>query len=108
MMPWGIVPEIQRCLKKGGLFFSSWPKIPWNDVPTGFSLVKEGQWSRVWKNAKIPKALLPNGSPTTFPLSPFIQANIIAHRYGNPRRHGSSYIYFDGISPGYSLWQKPL
>lgn len=100
--------ELDRCLKPGGLFFSSFPR--WSLVePRHFSLLIEGAWKQGGKEGgRMLQQDYPDVAPTAFPCSPCIMSNIVTHRYGDARSYGSSYIYWDGISPGYKVWRKPL
>ncbi|HEV7121234.1 MAG TPA: hypothetical protein VGN56_00240 [Candidatus Paceibacterota bacterium] len=102
-----LAKEIDRCLRPGGMFFSSYPRTDFGAVLKGYELLIEGSWGHGGKPITFPAWKLPAGVPTRFPQSPTIIHNIRVHQHGNPRAMGTQYIYFDGISPGYRLWKKP-
>ena len=106
LMPSYVASELTRCIKSGGLFFSSFPKYDFGNVNEDFCLVAEGRWRHDARSVCIPDAVLPNGRPVCFPQSPTVRSNIMEHAFGNPRSRGSGYIYFDGISPGWRVWRK--
>lgn len=99
-------PELQRCLKPGGLFFSSYPATDIGLVPTDFELLAEGRWHKPGQGVTF--AEMPMDRPSRFPQSPTVTHNMRVHWYGDPHAVGTSYIYFGGISPGYRLWRKPI
>ncbi len=105
-MPSNVASELSRCVKSGGLFFSSFPKYDFGNVGDDFSLVAEGRWRHDTRTICVRDATFPSGRTIYFPQSPTVRSNIIEHAFGNPRSRGSSYIYFDGISPGWRLWRK--
>ncbi len=107
-MVWPIHAELERCLKPGGIFFSSFTAYDMSRVPTNFTLLKSGRWRYRPDWVQIESGILPKGIPDRFPQSFTIRSNIATHRNGNPRAHGSSYVYCEGISPGWHLFQKPL
>ncbi len=103
----GIGAELDRCLKPGGFFFSSFPRMDLGLVPNSFTLLHRGYWEKLGEiaalsvsNLVVPKLF--------FPQSNTIWANMYTHRFGNPHKYGSGYLYSDGIAPGYRLWQKPV
>lgn len=104
---WPIHTELERCLRPGGIFFSSFPAYDMGIVPKNFIQLEKGRWGfRPWW-VEIEGHKLPPKSPTRFPQSFTVRDNIFGHRFGNPRARGSSYVYSGGISPGWVLWQKP-
>jgi len=98
--------ELSRCLKPGGMFFSSFPMIDVADMSGHFTLIESGGWGE-HECLAIDPSLLPASAPYRFPQSLILAHNIHVHRHGDPRSGGSSYIYRDGINPGWNLWQKP-
>ncbi|MGE5541051.1 MAG: class I SAM-dependent methyltransferase [Bacillota bacterium] len=99
--------ELARCLKPGGLFFSSYPRYDLGRVTQDFQLVTHGKWRGIYEATALSEELVPEHPARIFPQSPVIAHNIRVHRHGDPLARGTSYVYFDGISPGYALWQKP-
>ena len=95
--------ELERCLKPGGLFLSSYPRYDLGRQPGNFELLAEGRWER---RSNVTQALDEVVS-FIFPQSPILKQNIRVHTWGDPRSLGTSYIYYDGILPGYRLWRKP-
>ena len=100
--------ELRRCLKPGGLFFSSFPAHEMATVPKDFVHLQSGRWGLRPEWIEIDCELAPTRAPVRFPQSTTLRSNIREHAFGDPASRGSSYIYFDGISPGWNLWQKPL
>lgn len=99
--------ELERCLKPGGIFFSSFPAFDLARVPEHFVHLADGGWMH-GKHVRLDTYLLPKGAPSLIPQSPVLRSNIRTHRFGNPQAGGSGYLYHDGIRPGWKLWQKPL
>lgn len=99
--------ELDRCLKPGGLFFSSYPRHHMGGVPKTFGLIGEGRWHRESESVRVNHLLLPSGAPYQFPQSPTVSGNIRAHARGHESLRSSNYVYHDGIAPGWKLWQKP-
>ena len=100
--------ELQRCLKPGGLCFSSYSKFDMARVPESFLKLSHGRWAQRTAHIEIDSALLPTNTPNRFPQSFTLESNIRAHRSRDRDSFSSSYIYHDGISPGWCLWQKPV
>ena len=100
-----IGPELERCLKPGGLFFSSFPAYDLGVPPESFDLLEEGQWNRETLTIRSDK--LRDGEPRVYPQSPVLTNNIETHARGLNRSAPSGSIYAQGISPGYRLWRKP-
>jgi len=98
-----MVPELARCIKPGGLFFSSYPRTDSGFVPRNFELLSEDHWYKLDEEVIFQK--LPE--PNRFPQSPTVSHNMRVHRYGDPLARGTAYTYYSGISPGYRLWRKP-
>ncbi|GEM_PF-4198896 len=99
--------ELSRCLRPGGLFFSSFPAYPVGTIPKDFVCIGRGDWKHDPQEVTIPRHMLPKGAPSVFPQSRVIRSNIRLHRNGLHRTQPSGYLYKDGISPGWELWQKP-
>lgn len=104
----GIDAELDRCLKPGELFFSSYPRYHMGGIPKAFSLIEKGRWNKRPDSVRVDRALLPKSAPNRFPQSPTVSGNIRAHAHGHECLRSSHYAYHDGISPGWMLWQKPF
>lgn len=93
--------ELERCLKPGGLYFSSQPRWFAGHPPESFELVEEGSWGDAWTRCK------PKEVSVVFPQSPFIAWNIFWHDADLARDSDTGYLYRDGINPRYWLFRKP-
>jgi len=102
-----IVHELRRCLKPGGLFFSSFSLMDLARVPEEFEEIGKGRWDYDTPCIDVSLGKSSRVSSVRFPQSPTLSSNIREHRFGDPRAHGSEYLYADGISPAWVAWEKP-
>lgn len=100
--------ELIRCLKPGGLFFSSFPLCDVAKIPESFIKVAEGRWRRPGSLVRLEEESYHEFPFRVFPQSPVIESNIRTHQGNRHIGNIVGYIYSNGINPRWQIWRKPL
>ena len=121
MPPTGIEKEVERCLKKGGIFFYGHSTHITEKLSDSFELLSADIYPKISFNGRIQGykidlakliSYYPEELPSMIPPSPLILANMaelylkeINSEYQN--RLGISYIYnFLPLIPNFKVWMK--
>lgn len=99
--------ELVRCLKPGGLFFSSFPLIDVAHIPESFILLAEGRWRSAGSRVRLCEDNSFETPFRVFPRSPVIESNIRTHQRNRHMGNIVGYIYSNGIDPRWQVWKKP-
>ena len=102
-----MVSELERCLKPGGLLFSSHVAFDVGQYPASFELITAGRWKGIKTAIDVSGGPLPESVARVFPQSWNMTHNILAHKNRDPFTKGIDYVYCNGISPFWKLLQKP-
>lgn len=100
--------ELLRCLRPGGLFFSSFPQHDVAKIPESFIKVVEGAWGSPGSLARLNDDNSSKRPFRVFPQSPDVESNIRTHQDNEHIGNTMEYIYSNGINPRWQVWKKPL
>ena len=105
-----MINEVERCLKPGGLYFSSYPLYDPNRYPKSFKKIAEGPWGKAARVLRLEDETEFKSAFKIFPPGPILVSNIQTHqnRRDEYPYYGVGYIYSTGIKPRWQLWRKPL